>query len=87
MTGLQEHIRKGVRLAARFEALVAGDPRFEIPTKRHLGMVVFRLRGENELTERLLKRVNSSGKIHCVPASLKVNFPPNFEIMLASGWL
>ncbi|OXA64352.1 Histidine decarboxylase [Folsomia candida] len=72
VTGLQEHIRKGVRLAARFEAMVASDTRFEIPAKRHLGMVVFRLRGDNELTETLLKRVNSSGKIHCVPASLKI---------------
>ncbi|MCL4150932.1 UNVERIFIED_CONTAM: hypothetical protein GTU68_017385 [Idotea baltica] len=34
-------------------------------------MVVFRLKGENELTEKLLKKINSSGKLHCVPASLK----------------
>lgn len=40
-----------MRLAARFEAMVASDTRFEIPAKRHLGMVVFRLRGDNELTE------------------------------------
>lgn len=36
-----------------------------------LGMVVFRIKGENELTERLLKRLNQRGNIHCVPSSLK----------------
>ncbi|CAG7723973.1 unnamed protein product, partial [Allacma fusca] len=78
--GLQEHIRKGVRLAARFEALVAADSRFEIPAKRHLGMVVFRLKGDNDLTERLLKKLNASGKIHCVPASLKGRYVIRFTV-------
>lgn len=35
--GLQRHIREGVRLAQKFEALVLADHRFEIPAKRHLG--------------------------------------------------
>ena len=58
-------------MAQKFEALIRSDDRFEIPAARHLGMVVFRLKGDNELTERLLKRLNSSGKMHAVPASLK----------------
>ena len=62
---------QSVRMAAKFEAFVRSDPRFDIPHTRHLGMVVFRLIGENELTEKLLKKLNSSGKLHCVPASLK----------------
>uniref|UniRef100_A0A8D8X543 Histidine decarboxylase n=1 Tax=Cacopsylla melanoneura TaxID=428564 RepID=A0A8D8X543_9HEMI len=70
--GLQQHIRESVRLAQKFEALVLGDPRFEIPAARHLGMVVFRLLGENILTEMLLKRLNSTGRLHCVPASLRI---------------
>lgn len=58
-------------MAQKFEVFVKSDPRFEVPTPRYLGMVVFRLKGENELTEKLLKKINSSGKLHCVPASLK----------------
>lgn len=75
--GLQKHIREGVRLAKKFEALVLADHRFEIPATRHLGewvilisliiayenvysflagMVVFRLKGENELTEKVIER-------------------------------
>lgn len=52
--------------------MVKSDGRFEIPAARHLGMVVFRLKGPNDLTEALLKKINTSGKLHCVPAALKV---------------
>lgn len=36
-------VTQGVRLAAMFEELIKDDDRFEIPAKRILGMVVFRL--------------------------------------------
>ncbi|XP_069704016.1 histidine decarboxylase [Periplaneta americana] len=78
--GLQKHIREGVRLAQKFEALVLADPRFEIPAPRHLGMVVFRLCGENHLTERLLKRLNARGNLHCVPAALKGRYVIRFTV-------
>ncbi|XP_031788570.1 histidine decarboxylase isoform X2 [Nasonia vitripennis] len=80
ITGLQKHIREGVRLAQKFEALVLADSRFEIPAARHLGMVVFRLRGENSLTERLLKKMNSRGRVHCVPAALHGKYVIRFTV-------
>ncbi|RLU24291.1 hypothetical protein DMN91_002379 [Ooceraea biroi] len=51
ITGLQKHIREGVRLAQKFEALVLADARFEIPAARHLGMVVLRLRATRQKNE------------------------------------
>ncbi|KAG8194083.1 hypothetical protein JTE90_003028 [Oedothorax gibbosus] len=78
--GLQTHIRHGVSLAKTFETLVKQDDRFEIPAKRHLGLVVFRIKGENELTENLLKKINSSGKLHCVPSSLQDKYVIRFTI-------
>ncbi|XP_030078933.1 histidine decarboxylase isoform X1 [Drosophila hydei] len=78
--GLQRHIREGVRLAQKLEALVLADHRFELPAKRHLGLVVFRIRGENEITERLLKRLNYRGNQHCVPSSLKGQYVIRFTI-------
>lgn len=39
VNGLQKHIREGVRLAKKFEALVLSDQRFEIPATRHLGEI------------------------------------------------
>lgn len=78
--GLQKHIREGVRLAQKLEALVLADHRFEIPAARHLGMVVFRIKGDNELTEKLLKRLNHRGNQHAVPASLKGKYVIRFTV-------
>ncbi|XP_076144338.1 histidine decarboxylase [Alosa pseudoharengus] len=44
MKNLQAHIRHGVDMAKLFESLVRSDPNFEIPAKRHLGLVVFCLK-------------------------------------------
>lgn len=71
---------QGVRLAKKLEALILADNRFEIPAARHLGMVVFRLRGENTLTERLLKKINSRGRLHCVPAALHGKYVIRFTV-------
>ncbi|CAC5419651.1 hdc [Mytilus coruscus] len=70
----------GIRLATKFELLVRNDSRFEVAAKRILGMVVFRLKGENELTEILLKRLNRSGKVHMVPASLRGKYVIRFTV-------
>ncbi|GAB1604313.1 histidine decarboxylase-like, partial [Argonauta hians] len=78
--GLQKHIRHGIRLATLFEMLMKQDDRFEIPAERHLGMVVFRLKGENEPTELLLKLLNKSGKLHMVPASFKGKYVIRFTV-------
>lgn len=67
-------------MAERFESLVRADNRFEIPAKRHLGLVVFRLVGDNVITETLWKRLNSRGRIHCVPASLKGKYVIRFTV-------
>ncbi|XP_068621960.1 aromatic-L-amino-acid decarboxylase [Battus philenor] len=78
--GLQKHIRESVRLAQKFEALVLADQRFEIPQARNLGMVAFRLKGDNALTERLLKRLNARGYIHAVPACFKSVYVIRFTV-------
>jgi histidine decarboxylase len=71
-------------MGSLFESLVRNDKRFEIPAERHLGLVVFRLTGENELTEQLLKEINSGGLIHCVPALIKGKYIIRFTITASS---
>lgn len=61
---------KHVRLAKEFEKYVRDDPRFEILSKVTLGLVCFRLKGANSLSQNLLFQLNDSGKIHMVPAML-----------------
>jgi len=80
ISGLQAMIRDNVRLAGKFEALVRSDERFEIPAARHLGMVVFRLKGECAMTEKLLKKLNSSGRMHAVPCCIKGKYVIRFTI-------
>lgn len=60
--GLQEHIRRGVALAARFERWVADEPGWELCAPRHFSLVCFRLEGDDALSKRLLERVNRSGE-------------------------
>eukprot|EP00057_Strongylocentrotus_purpuratus_P006558 XP_011661032.1 PREDICTED: uncharacterized protein LOC105436783 [Strongylocentrotus purpuratus] len=77
---LQEHVRRGVRLGHYFEKLVLNDAAFEIPAERILGLIVFRLKGPNGLTQELLRRLNYSGKIYVVPASIKGLYVIRFTV-------
>lgn len=68
--GLQHYIREHCRLAKRFEGLVRGDERFEVCNIVRMGLVCFRLKGSNEINQKLLSNINESGKLHMVPAAV-----------------
>ncbi|XP_073067899.1 histidine decarboxylase-like isoform X4 [Manis javanica] len=68
---LQAHIRHGTEMAKYFESLVRNDPFFEIPAQRHLGLVVFRLKGPNCLTESVLKEIAKAGRLFLIPATIQ----------------
>uniref|UniRef100_A0A2K5NPR2 Histidine decarboxylase n=1 Tax=Cercocebus atys TaxID=9531 RepID=A0A2K5NPR2_CERAT len=68
---LQAHVRHGTEMAKYFESLVRNDPSFEIPAKRHLGLVVFRLKGPNCLTENVLKEIAKAGHLFLIPATIQ----------------
>ncbi|PNI74914.1 HDC isoform 4 [Pan troglodytes] len=61
----------GTEMAKYFESLVRNDPSFEIPAKRHLGLVVFRLKGPNCLTENVLKEIAKAGRLFLIPATIQ----------------
>lgn len=67
---LQAHIRRHCGFAKHFEELCLTDNRFEIVTEVQMGLVCFRLKGTNELNEKLLKRINGRGHIHLVPSKI-----------------
>ena len=62
-SGLQEHIRNGVRLAAAFEQWVADEPGWELCAPRPFSVVCFRAEGSDERNRELLERVNASGEM------------------------
>ena len=61
-SGLQERIREHVRLAELFEGWVRDEPGWEVTAPRHFSLVCFRRDGSDEDNERLLERVNDSGR-------------------------
>ncbi|XP_040271707.1 histidine decarboxylase [Bufo bufo] len=77
---LQAHIRHGTDMAKYFESLVKADHIFEVPAKRHLGLVVFRLKGPNNLTEQLLAELTRSGNMFLVPATIHDKFIIRFIV-------
>ncbi|KAM8967026.1 aromatic-L-amino-acid decarboxylase [Pelodytes ibericus] len=78
--GLQEHIRKHVRLARQFLDYVKQDERFEICGSVILGLVCFRLKGSNDLNRALLQKINNTRKIHLVPCCLGDLFVLRFAV-------
>jgi aromatic-L-amino-acid decarboxylase len=62
-SGLQEHIRSGIALAATFEQWVADEPDWELCAPRPFSVVCFRHAGSDERNRELLQRVNASGEI------------------------
>ncbi|GLD72117.1 aromatic-L-amino-acid decarboxylase [Lates japonicus] len=69
-----------VALAKEFESLVRADKRFEICAEVILGLVCFRLKGSNELNQKLLKMITKSREIHLVPCQLSGRFVLRFAI-------
>ncbi|KAI8505873.1 hypothetical protein Bbelb_162260 [Branchiostoma belcheri] len=82
--GLQQYIRKHVSLAKEFESLVLSDDRFEVSAKVVMGLVCFRLKGPNSLSERLLQKINETRKIFMVPAKLGDTYVIRFAICAAT---
>ncbi|KAF5298428.1 hypothetical protein FQR65_LT01206 [Abscondita terminalis] len=77
--GLQKHIRNQIALAKHFEQLVCDDPRFEISTS-NLGLVTFRLKGENSLTKELIQKITDEKKIYVIPCYVEDKFVIRFAI-------
>ncbi|XP_059175064.1 tyrosine decarboxylase-like [Physella acuta] len=74
LEGLQARVREHVRLGKYFESKVLADERFEVVAQVTLGLVCFRMRGGNDLNERLLEKINKGGRLHMVPGMLNQSY-------------
>ncbi|AWP01346.1 putative histidine decarboxylase [Scophthalmus maximus] len=70
LKNLQAHITHGIEMAKLLESHIRSDPHFEVPAERHLGLVVFCLKGGNALTQELLRRLTRSGTMYLIPADI-----------------
>ncbi|KAJ8921111.1 hypothetical protein NQ315_015909 [Exocentrus adspersus] len=64
--GVQKHIRRQIALARFFQQLVEVDDRFEVCASS-MGLVCFRVKGEDVFTRVLLDGVSKRGKIFLTP--------------------
>jgi aromatic-L-amino-acid decarboxylase len=72
--GLQQHIRTHVGLAQEFASWVEADDRFALAAPAPLSLVCFRHLGGDEVNERLMTRLNRSGKIFLTHTKLAGRF-------------
>ncbi|CAH1183510.1 unnamed protein product [Phaedon cochleariae] len=77
--GIQKHIRHQVDLAKYFEELVGRDKRFEVCTSS-MGLVTFRLRGNDSLTQQLLEKVDDRKHIFVVAGRSDGKFVIRFAV-------
>lgn len=61
--GLQEVVRRHVSLAAELQSWVEADADFELAAPRHLSLVCLRHKGGDEINQRIMDRVNASGRM------------------------
>jgi aromatic-L-amino-acid decarboxylase len=69
--GLRAKVREHVALAREFAAWVAADARFELMASRTLNLVCFRHRAGDELNQRILDRLNRSGRVYLTHTRLR----------------
>jgi aromatic-L-amino-acid decarboxylase len=62
--GLRHHVRRHVELAQKFVRWIQDDPRFEMAAPAPLNLVCFRHIGGDEVNQRILDRLNRSGKLY-----------------------
>uniref|UniRef100_A0A914GUS3 Aromatic-L-amino-acid decarboxylase n=1 Tax=Globodera rostochiensis TaxID=31243 RepID=A0A914GUS3_GLORO len=72
--GIQRYIRQHVRLAKYFESLMRADQLFEIVGDVIMGLVCFRMKTSDKQNQLLLMKLNGSGRIHMVSASVNKRF-------------
>ncbi|KAI6227606.1 Aromatic-L-amino-acid decarboxylase [Aphelenchoides fujianensis] len=71
---IRNYQRTQVQLARLFADLILEDPRFELVVPPNLGLVCFRLKGNNQLTNDLLNEINADGRIHLVAGKVEEIF-------------
>ncbi|XP_012286885.1 aromatic-L-amino-acid decarboxylase isoform X2 [Orussus abietinus] len=69
--GLQQHIRHTIELAKRFANLVKSNEKFEIVSETVMGLICFRMKGDDSLTKELLDRIMTRKNIYIVPATFQ----------------
>jgi len=61
--GIRQHLRKYIEAAKVAEDIINADDRLEMYVKRDLSLVIFRVKGENANTDRVIKKLSKNKKL------------------------
>ncbi|XP_070158303.1 aromatic-L-amino-acid decarboxylase [Polyergus mexicanus] len=78
--GLQKHIRYTIRLRQLFEKYLTSDDRFEIVTEAVMGLVCFRIKGDNSLTKKLLDRLQARRQVYLIASTYQDKLIARFVV-------
>jgi len=70
VTGLQHHVREHVKLAQNFANWVRESDDFELKAPAPLNLVCFRHKSGDEFNQKLLEKINNTGKIYLTHTTL-----------------
>lgn len=76
--GLRYHIRRHIELAQNFAKWVKDDDRFELAVPPPLNLVCFRHVGGEAINEKLLERLNQSGRLYLTHTKLSDKYTLRF---------
>ncbi len=85
--GLQEYIREHVANAQELKSWVEADDRFEIVAPAKLNLICFRHKKGDAFNEKLMNRLNESGKIYLTHTKLNDQFVIRFSVGQATTTL
>lgn len=77
---IREKIRQDVKMAEMFCDFVLNDHRFELAPKQSMGLVCFRLKGDCDLSQKLLENITDRKKIYMIPAKCHGKYMIRFAI-------
>ena len=80
ITGLQEYIHEHMRNTQELKKWIDKDPNFEIIAPVPLTLICFRHKNGDQFNERLLNRMNESGKMYMTHTKLNNQYVIRFSI-------
>jgi len=85
--GLQQILRNHIQWAQQLAKAIGEDPRFEIVAPTPLSVVCFRLRASDQDNQKLVEKVNASGKAFFSGTVLKGRYAIRFSIgNIGTSW-
>ncbi|CAH0404855.1 unnamed protein product [Chilo suppressalis] len=78
--GLRSHVRNHIDLAQYFAKLARTDDRFVVEPEPSMGLVCFRLKGDDIATKTLLENLTKKKKIYMVAASYRGRYIIRFAV-------